>query len=624
MKMREFTKGTTFTYRDTEYEITKQVDLSHILAKNLVTHKEELLAISDIEGNKSNENPDRIDDISDEDWEEAKHRFEIIKPMLENDISREEKNRIALEHEIHLSTIYRWIERYNVGGLLQSLVPNRKNRGPKGLVRIEQEAELIMNKAIETLYLDKQKLPVRAVYREVVKRCRNADVTPPHENTLRRRIKKLSKEHTIAKRESRKIADRKYNNVDGMFPGGLFPLETIQIDNTPMDIIVVDEIERKPIGRPQLTIAIDIYSRMIFGFYIALEAPSYYSVSQCLANGILTKERYLQQVGVKGDWKIWGIPKNINLDNGSDFRSKELRRFCEQYGITITNRLPGTPNLGGNIERAIGTYMREVHTLPGTTFSNITERGEYDSDKEASFTLNELEKWITEFIVNVYHKRIHEGIHTTPIAKFEEGVFGDGKYPGTGIPAQIEDENRFRIDLLPTFYRTVQQHGVRLDSITYYADVLRRWIKAKDEKTNRPKKFTFKRNPRDISTIYFYDPEIKEYFPLPYRNVSYPPMSMWELYEITKELKEKGREKVDEMEIFAAYERMDKIKEEAKKSTKTIRKKQSSIAVHKKRDANQKIMLPQSQKSDTNDFDALFDDVKPFDDIEVYSKDDDE
>ncbi|MBE0513912.1 DDE-type integrase/transposase/recombinase [Sulfurimonas sp.] len=624
MEMYEFKKGTVFTYQGKEYEIDKHVDMDYILAKDLVTHKNELLAISDITNNTPNKNLDRIDDIADEDWEVAKNRLEIIRPIIEQGLGKKELLAIAKQHNIHQATIYRWKEKYEATGLLQSLVPNIRNRGPKGHTRIEQAAELIMNKAIETLYLDKQKLPVRAVYREVQKRCRNADVTPPHENTFRRRVKKLSQEQIVAKRESRKIADRKYNNMDGMFPDGLFPLETVQIDNTPMDIILVDEVERKPIGRPYLTIAIDIYSRMIFGFYIALEAPSYYSVSQCLANGVLSKERYLQHIGVEGDWKIWGIPKNINLDNGPEFQNKELRRFCEQYGITVTYRLPGTPNLGGNIERAIGTYMREVHTLPGATFSNPTQRGQYNSDKEASLTLNELEKWITEFIVNVYHTRIHETLQTTPISKFEEGVFGDGKYPGTGIPAKIADENRFKIDLLPTFNRTIQQPGVKLDNITYYADVLRRWIKAKDEKTGKPRQFVFKRNPRDISTIYFYDPEIKEYFPLPYRNVSYPPMSMWELHEITRELKEKGRENYDEMEIFAAYERMDKIKEEAKKSTKTSRKIESSKKTHKKRNENQKIILSDDKKPINSEFDALFDNVQAFDDIEVFAKGDDE
>ena len=36
------------------------------------------------------------------------------------------------------------------------------------------------------------------------------------------------------------------------------PLELMQIDHTLADVIVVDEIDREPIGRPWLTLAIDV------------------------------------------------------------------------------------------------------------------------------------------------------------------------------------------------------------------------------------------------------------------------------------------------------------------------------------------------------------------------------
>ena len=53
-----------------------------------------------------------------------------------------------------------------------------------------------------------------------------------------------------------------------------YPLSVVQIDHTLVDIILVDPIDRLPIGRPYLTIAIDVYSRCIAGFILSLEAPS--------------------------------------------------------------------------------------------------------------------------------------------------------------------------------------------------------------------------------------------------------------------------------------------------------------------------------------------------------------
>ncbi|HEX5329675.1 DDE-type integrase/transposase/recombinase, partial [Sulfuricurvum sp.] len=519
MKIIDLSVGSTIFFQDMEYEIKKQIDTGHVLAKNLKTYRDEILPVVNLVNNESVKAKERIEDISESDWEEAKRRLQIIKPIIDGALGKKEIIEIAEKLELHFTTLYRWINRYKETGLLQSLVPLTSMRGPKGKIMIDEEAEIITKKAIETLYLTKQKLPVKDVYREIVKRCKNANVTSPHENTVRNRINQLSKEHTIAKRESRQIADRKYKNTDGMFPEGTFPLDVIQIDHTPMDIILVDEVERKPIGRPYLTLAIDVYSRMVVGYYIALEAPSYFSVSQCLSNVILTKERYLQKIGVEGEWNVWGVPKSIHMDNAQEFRSEALKRFCEQYGITIMMRPVARPQFGGHIERLIGTTMKEVHTLPGTTFSNITQRGQYKSDKEAAMTLAELEKWIGEFIVNVYHKRMHRSINMSPEEKFEEGIFGTGEYPGIGLPFRVADEDRLRIDLLPSIERTVQQHGVVIEKIKYYGDVLRRWINSEDERGGA-RKFLFKIDPRDISRIFFFDPEIKEYFPIPYRTMS--------------------------------------------------------------------------------------------------------
>jgi putative transposase len=62
-------------------------------------------------------------------------------------------------------------------------------------------------------------------------------------------------------------------------------LEVVQIDHTPVDVIVVDEAHRLPIGGPWLTLAIDVATRVVVGFYVSLEAPSSTSVALCLTQG---------------------------------------------------------------------------------------------------------------------------------------------------------------------------------------------------------------------------------------------------------------------------------------------------------------------------------------------------
>jgi putative transposase len=42
---------------------------------------------------------------------------------------------------------------------------------------------------------------------------------------------------------------------------------------------------------------------------------------------------------------------------------------------------------GGHIERYLGTLMRRIHGVPGTTMSNVKARAQYDSEKHAALSL---------------------------------------------------------------------------------------------------------------------------------------------------------------------------------------------------------------------------------------------
>src|SRR5258708_7850233 len=71
------------------------------------------------------------------------------------------------------------------------------------------------------------------------------------------------------------------------------PLERVQIDHTQVDVIVVDEGDRLPIGRPCLMLAIDVASRAVFGFSVSLERPSVVSVALTLVQAVLPKDLWL-------------------------------------------------------------------------------------------------------------------------------------------------------------------------------------------------------------------------------------------------------------------------------------------------------------------------------------------
>lgn len=163
----------------------------------------------------------------------------------------------------------------------------------------------------------------------------------------------------------------------------------------------------------------------------------------------------------------------------------------------------------------------------------------------------------------------------SPLQRYEEGVLGTNEYPGRGLPSRFlgEDVSQFRLNLMPFEEHEVHQCGIVFDDIYYYHDVLHPWINAADpcDKSGRRKrKFTIRRDPHDISVVYFYDSEAGLYREIPYRNSSHPAISLWELHTIRQLLAKNGCNPIDEASIFEAYTRLSAIHISARQTCSDI------------------------------------------------------
>ncbi|MFA6412379.1 MAG: Mu transposase C-terminal domain-containing protein [Syntrophales bacterium] len=569
------------------YEITHIIDMESVIVKNPTNGEIKRLFIKDLQlpANKTDEeqpHPD-IAAVPDEDWIIAQKRLGHIIPLLNAERrTRSMVSEAAKKAGVDTVTVYRWLKRYNDSKLLLSLLPEEKSGG-RGKSRLGKETEKIIEVTIEDYYLSKQKRTVQQTCDEVIQRCKNAGVPLPSSITIRRRISVLSEKERVKRRIGWQAARNKYEIIKGEFPGADYPLSVVQIDHTKLDIILVDDVDRLPIGRPWLTLAIDVYSRMVAGMYVSLDPPGAMSAGLCLSHAILPKEQWLLRYDIKTSWPVCGVMSKIHLDNANEFRGEMLRRSCEQYGIGIDFRPVKTPHFGGHIERLIGTFSKDVHMLPGTTFSNIKERGEYNSDAHAAMTLKEIEQWLATYITEFYHQRMHSELNMSPLKKYEEGIFGKGDKLGCGLPRRIVDEDKLRLDFMPYKERSIQRYGIQLDKVHYYRSVLNRWINTADpEFPKRKKQFLIRRDPRDISVVYFWDPDLKRYFDIPYRDNTRPPISVWELRSILKKLKEEGRKNINEGLIFEAYQRMREIEDRAVKDTKKTRRDKQRRRIHGK------------------------------------------
>ncbi|CAO3425951.1 Mu transposase C-terminal domain-containing protein [Azospirillum argentinense] len=590
-----FSPGAAVRLRGRPCTILEAVTASSVLIEDAETKETQVVTVSKLshpDGAAKPEPTRALDSLPEDDLAEAKRRFAIIKPLVRCERrSQEDVKRVAEQHGIGLSTLYRWIKIYESRRLVSDLAPRRKGRCmPK---RLDVAIEAVIDSVIKDLYLTKQKATGDAVILEVHRRCRAAKLAKPASSTIRKRLRAIDPREKALKREGRKAAHDKFGRVKGEFPGADSPLAVVQIDHTLLDIIVLDEEMRLPIGRPWLTLAIDVFSRMVVGYHLSLDHPSAFAVGLCLCHGMLDKAAELERLGIKGEWPVWGKPRMIHSDNGKDFRSYLIKDTLDQHDVRYEFRPPKTPHYGGHIERLAGTLGKKIHALPGATFSNPKQRGEYKSEAKAKMTLEELRAWLLNHIVGVYHNKVHDGTGFPPLARWNEGIVGNDRMRGRGLPEPIQDPRRLRLDFLPFIGRTVQPEGIVWDKIWYRDPLLSQWVRA--DEGRRRRKFRVRRDPTDISKLYFLDPSLGDYVEIPYRDYGRPSISLWDYRTVEAYLRRQGKAAENEAAIFEAYEEMHRITAEAAKETKRVRRERAKQQEQRKHRAALTLDPPQSK-----------------------------
>lgn len=566
-----FRRNSIVQYRDREWRVLRTVSPTELMLEDSRNKSKEVVGVADLlqVQPKMEKRTAPMETLHETDLAEARRRLEIIRPVLTAGSGRMELvGRIAAQEGIGPSTLRRWYRAYENTGHLSDLAPIR--RGRKMPKKLDSKVEALIERVIDQHVLSQQNVSVRTAFGKLGELCRPLRLKLPHEDTFRRRVAAIPERLKVKRRRGRKAAHDAFGEIRGRFPGADYPLAVVEIDHTKLDIILVDQETRQPIGRPWLTLAIDVYSRMIVGYWLSLDPPSAFSVGMCIANAVLTKDTVLHRLKVNGEWPVWGLMKTIHSDNGKEFRSLTFTRSCEEYGISIEWRPVKQPHFGGHIERLMGTVAREIHTLPGTTFSNPRQKGEYKSAKKAVMAYGDLEAWLVNWIVNVYHQRIHSSLGYSPMAQWRRGIVGDGhRNKGIGLPEPVRDPQRFVRDFLPQTTRCVTRSGVTWDKVVYMSDALRPWIDAR--KGAEKVKFVVRRDPRDISRLYFLDPELKDYLEVPYRNPGSPSLSIWEYREAERWSSSHGMPTETAEHIFAGRQAMDGIVAGAAATTRKAR-----------------------------------------------------
>ena len=487
--------------------------------------------------------------VPDEAWEAARDRERVIRQLvLEPPVygtRSEVMTTAAADLGLSPHHLYRLLKAYGTDPRTRSLLP--KTPGPQaGQRRLDPRVETIIEEEIQTQYLGLLKPKKSKLMKGIHARCKAEGLPKPARETVEGRLTAISRREQTRRRHGRKRARDDFAPICGSLEAER-SLEIVQIDHTPTDIMAVEPDTLEVIGRPFITLVVDIRTRMYCGFYLTFDPPGASSVAACVAHAVMDKNDWLVARGLPPRWPVAGLCEIIHVDNGKEFHSKAFTRACEDYGIEVRYRPPATPHMGGHVERRIGHLMQELHLLPGTTFSNIKERGVYDPAGNACLTIAEIE-WLVASIILEHHASFHEGIGTSPNAKWAADTEGRT----FRMPADLRTFHR---DFLPFEDRAVQRDGVHLFNISYWHDALTPFLHDK-------RKVTVHYDPANLSEVFIRGMS-GEYLEVPYRNLRRPTISKWELRAAARALRRQGQAGVDEAMIFDMVLARRKLVEEA-------------------------------------------------------------
>jgi len=411
-------------------------------------------------------------------------------------------------HQPSASTVLLWWKEWikadrSITALIQ------KKRGPKNKRRIIKELEQLLQQLIDEMYLKAEGNSVDDVYEALKQQVkalnvnRNTPLVIPGRATVYRYVGTYDEYLVMAARKGKQAADKHFR-ATGRGPEPKYILERAEVDHTPLDLLISDDLTGLTIGRPTVTFILDRHSRLPLGFEIGFEPPSELAVMRALRHAILPKNYVAQQYpDVARQWLAYGIMVTLVCDNGLEFHSEQLKRMCAELNIEIIYCPKKQPHYKGAIERFLGTFNRQLsHKIVGTTFSNIPERGDYNSENLASMTLVEFKKLLHVWLIDVYSQAKHKSLGISPALAWQDGL---------KIIEPVLPESKEKLDLILAIQKTrrLNHEGVQFEGLMYNSAELavlrKRGIAS----------VTVRINPEDLGALWVFDEQQGDYFTVP-------------------------------------------------------------------------------------------------------------
>ena len=526
---------------------------------------------------KTSANPVNLSDPSPRLVHIALRRRDIITPLLERDSTMltravlekriaEVRRTSSINVGLSVASLRRWIRAYRASGAdLRSLIPRYDLRGGSGLTRTDTRVNELVTSAIDQFHRCREPSSMFDVYCVVAADIEAENqqrvtlnleaLAVPSVSTLYRHLRTMNVVETIVRTRSPRVAQRLTKQyLPG--PRTTEPLQAVEIDHHRLDYIVVDEEDHLPLGRPTFTYALDRATRYPLGMFLSFEPPSFHVVAQCLRHAILSKKGIRERYGTQHDWQAHGIPARVVVDNGLEFQSDHFKDAMMQLGVIVEFCPVRTPEFKGGIERAFRTLNKGlIHTLPGTTFSDPVQRGDYDSRRLACLTLDQVESTIYKYMLDMYAERRHRGLRGIP-ARVWERALEEGFHPMLPQSAQVLDVLLGQVD-----DRAIWHYGIDWDNLRYQSPALSE-LRLRREGV----KVRVKRSTGDLGRIYVFDDKQWLEIPVLSECQSYAEgLSLWK-HRVIENFVRRYEDKMDISALGRAKRQIQEIVDEARQN----------------------------------------------------------
>lgn len=291
-------------------------------------------------------------------------------------------------------------------------------------------------------------------------------------------VKEMNQDFSLTKRNiSTTTWNLKHRGVLGSSKSRVFgPAARFEIDATIVDVYLVSVFNRAwLIGRPVLYVVVDVFSRMVVGFYLGLEGPSWEGARLALFNAFSDKADFCRQLGVDISPDLWPcrhLPHKLLCDNG-ELKSKASDALPKELGITIQNAAVRRPDWKPNVEQQFNLINNHtIHFEPGALNRRLDEMKRRYCSLDAALTLPELSRILAyrfiEYNLSAYRanalpdEMLGENLmDATPLS-----VWNWGMEHLTG-GAKVLEKQRVWTKLLPAATASVRRDGIYFQGRRY-------------------------------------------------------------------------------------------------------------------------------------------------------------